>query len=56
MLSLEKVLLAIGERNLLVTVESDDTKLLEIKSRDKNIDLVIKDNEQFKKLIKELRK
>ena len=53
---LEKILEVIGERNLKVTVESDDSELLEIKSENKNIDLIIKDNEQFKKLIKELRK
>ncbi|MBU2559927.1 hypothetical protein KKA03_03440 [archaeon] len=54
--SLEKVLLAIGERNLKVTVESDDTELIEIKSENKNIDLVIKDNEKFKELLKGLRR
>lgn len=54
--NLEKVLLALGERKLKVTVESDDAELLLITSSDKNIDLVIKDKDEFKKLMKELRK
>jgi hypothetical protein len=54
--NLEKVLGVLVERNLKLTLESDDVELLEIKSSDKTIDLEIKNREEFKKLIKELRK
>lgn len=54
--SLEKVLEALGERKLKLTIEQNDVELLLVKSRDKNIDLIIKDIEKFKELIKELRK
>ena len=53
---MEKILEVIGEQNLKLSIEQNDVELLEIKSENKNIDLVIKDKEGFKKLIKELRK
>lgn len=54
--SLEKVLGALAERNLKLKAEQNDVELIEIKYRDKNIDLIIKNTDEFKKLVKELRK
>ena len=51
----ERVLELLKERNLKLKVESDDVELCEIKSHEKNIDVIIKNREEFKKLIKELR-
>ncbi len=53
--NLEKVLELLSKRNLLLKVASDDVELCEIKSSGKNIDVIIKNTEEFKKLIKELR-
>ena len=51
----ENVLELLSGRNLQLKVASDGVELCEIKSHDKNIDVIIKNREEFKKLIKELR-
>lgn len=51
----EEVLELLKGRNLRITIESEDVELCEIKSQDKNIDVIIKNQEEFKKLLKELR-
>ncbi|MEE8402438.1 MAG: hypothetical protein V3R93_01655 [Candidatus Hydrothermarchaeaceae archaeon] len=54
--NLLKALEALGERNLKLNLSQDGADLLELRMSDKNIDLEIKDREEFKKLLKELRK
>jgi hypothetical protein len=51
----ERVLELLVERNLNLKVTQDDVELCEINTSDKNIDVIIKNTEEFKKLIKELR-
>ena len=51
----EKILELLAGRNLLLNVKQDDVELCEIKSHDKNIDVIIKNIDEFKKLVKELR-
>ncbi len=54
--SLEKVLGALTERNLTLTIKQDESELLEIKTKNKNIDMIIKNTDELKKLVKEIRK
>lgn len=54
--NLLKALEALGERNLKLELSQDGVDLLELRMRDKNIDLEIKDRDEFKKLLKELKK
>lgn len=54
--NLLKALEALGERNLKLELSQDGVDLLELRMSDKNIDLEIKDRDEFKKLLKELKK
>ncbi len=51
-----KALEALGNRNLKLNLSQDGVELLELKINDKNIDLEIKSQEEFKKLLEELKK
>jgi hypothetical protein len=54
--NLEKVLEKLGTRNLKLSLSQDGVELLELRTSDKNIDIEIKNRDEFKKLIKEFRK
>jgi hypothetical protein len=52
----EKVLKALTERNLTLTVKQDESELLKIETKNKNIDMIIKNTDELKKLVKEILK
>ncbi len=54
--NLLKALEALGNRNLKLNLSQDGVELLELKINDKNIDLDIKNREEFKKLLEEFKK
>lgn len=54
--TLLKALETLGKRNLKLNLSQDSVELLELKINDKNIDLDIKNREEFKKLLEELKK
>jgi hypothetical protein len=55
MLDLFKALESLEERNLKLNFSQDGIELLELRINHKNIDVEIKDREEFKKLLKELK-
>ena len=54
--NLEKILGKLEGRNLNFNLKQDGTELLEIRTTGKNIDIEIKNKDEFKTLIKELLK
>lgn len=54
--NLLKALEALGKSNLKLNLSQDGVELLELKINDKNIDLEIKNQGEFKKLLEELKK
>lgn len=54
--NLEKLLEKLEGRNLKLKLQQDGEDLLEIRTGGKNIDIEIKNKDEFKTLIKELRK
>lgn len=54
--TLLKALETLGKSNLKLNLSQDGVELLELKINDKNIDLEIKNREEFKKLLEELKK
>ncbi len=56
MLDLLKALESLEGRNLKLNLSQDSIELLELRINGKNIDVEIKDREEFKKLFKELKK
>lgn len=55
MSDLLKALEILEKRNLKLNLSQDGVELLELRIDDKNIDLEIKNREEFKKLLKELK-
>lgn len=53
--NLLKALETLEKRNLKLNLSQDGVELLELRIDDKNIDLEIKNREEFKKLLKELK-
>jgi len=53
--NLLKALEILEKRNLKLNLSQDGVELLELRINDKNIDLEIKNREEFKKLLKELK-
>lgn len=51
-----KALESLEGRNLKLNLSQDSIELLELRINGKNIDVEIKDREEFKKLFKELKK
>jgi hypothetical protein len=56
MLDLLKALESLEGRNLKLNLSQDSIELLELRINGKNIDVEIKDREEFKKLFKEFKK
>lgn len=56
MLDLLKALDSLEGRNLKLNLSQDSIELLELRINGKNIDVEIKDREEFKKLFKEFKK
>ena len=56
MLDLFKALESLEGRNLKLNLSQDSIELLELRINGKNIDVEIKDREEFKKLFKEFKK
>lgn len=54
--NLLKALEALEKRNLKLNLSQDGAELVELSINDKNIDFEIKNREEFKKLLKELKK
>ncbi len=56
MSNLLRALETLEKHNLKLELSQDGVEMVELRMNDKNIDLEIKDRDEFKKLLKELKK